>query len=328
MVSAEYLAGFMDGEGYLALGRIPRGPSHEYPVRVVVYNTNREALEQIRQVWGGTLSCSLRKPEWKPQYALIWTNAAGARLLEEVAPHLRIKSKQAEAVLRFHCHTRTYQRNRDLGGRLLPLPEQELEFREEFYKYLKRLNARGPRGLTPGPRKAPQERWRRLSVEYLAGFLDAEGALMIAKWRGQRSWNPGYRARISLANTNRSALEEVRRAFGGILVNSARAKVGWKQCYQLVWTGGMVEKLLSRLFPHLLIKRKQAAVLLDLIRHRKGTRQGRRGPNGRFFAPLPDYIIAYREALYTRMRELNAKGSLSGKGEIGGVSRVSETPIA
>lgn len=53
MVSTEYLAGFIDGEGYVALGRIPRLRSHEYPLRVVVYNTNRKILEEIRQGWEG-----------------------------------------------------------------------------------------------------------------------------------------------------------------------------------------------------------------------------------------------------------------------------------
>lgn len=307
MVSVEYLAGFMDGEGYLALGRIPRrGQSREYPVRVVVYNTDQEVLEQIRQAWGGTLSYSgPRQPRWKPQYALIWTNAVAAGLLAKVTPYLRIKSKQAVALLEFHAYLRTYPRIRDSRGRLLPLPERELEFREAFHKYLKRLNARGPRAATPMLRQAPLEKGGRLSIRYLAGFLDAEGSLMIAKSRGRGSWNPQYRARISLSNTDRSALEDIQRAYGGILANDPRTEVGWRHAYQLVWTDGMAGQLLSLVTSHLRIKREQANVLLDFIRHKKGTRQGR---NGRCFAALSNEVIAFREGLYRRIRELNARG--------------------
>src|SRR6059036_3963003 len=105
MVSVEYLAGFIDGEGYLALGRIRRRRSREYPLRVVVYNTKPEILESIRAAWGGTMSRSeSRKPGWKDQYALIWTNAAAANLIEKVALYLRVKAEQSAVLLDFYSH--------------------------------------------------------------------------------------------------------------------------------------------------------------------------------------------------------------------------------
>ena len=314
MVSAEYLAGFIDGEGYLALGRIPRTVSHEYPVRVVVYNTNPAVLESIRRKWGGTLSYSgPRKPRWKPQYALIWTNAAAAKLLVTVSPYLRVKSKQAVALLEFHRRLRKCRRVRDARGRLLPLSERELEFREAFYRYLKRLNARGRSASTSvlhsnGNGPALRRVGVGPSIEYLAGFIDAEGSLMIAKWKGTGSWNPQYRARISLSNTYRAVLEDVQRAFGGILVDDPRSEVRWKHAYQLVWTGRTVGQLLSSLMPHLRLKQEQAEVMMDFISHQRSSRQGREGRNGRFFAALSDGVIAYREGLYRHMRALNARG--------------------
>ncbi len=128
---------------------------------------------------------------------------------------------------------------------------------------------------------------------------------MITKCRGPASWNPQYRARVSLSNTYRAVLEDVKRAHGGILVNQRRAEVGWKDAYQLVWSDGMVERLLSLVGPHLRLKQEQATVMLEFIRHRKITRQGRKG---RGFAPLPSEVVAFREALYGRIKRLNAKG--------------------
>ena len=314
MVSIEYLAGFIDGEGYLALGRIPRRGSTEYPVRMVVYNTNLEVIEAIRSVWGGTVSCSKsRKPGWKDQYALIWTNAAAANLLEKVAPYLRIKAQQAATLLDFQSHIRAGRRSRDSRGRLLPMSSEEQNSREAVYQYLKRLNARGPQAefepKTPsGPRFANASANGCPSSEYLAGFIDGEGSLMINRVKARDSPRVQYRARIAIGNTNRAVLEDIQASYGGILVKEYRAEAGWKHLHQLVWTGGMLEQLLDAVGPYLRIKREQTTVMRAFLRHMKNTPRARQGPRARFFAPLPEDVVAYRESLCVRMKELNARG--------------------
>lgn len=307
MASVEYLAAFLDGEGYLALARIPRRHSHEYCVRVTISNSNRRILEELREAWGGILiTVPPRKVTWKTEHVLIWTNAAAARLLARVSPHLRIKSEHAAALHDFLTHLRKCRRARDGLGRLLPLSLRELEIREGFYRRLRLLNVRGSLGaLRHHARPARDSGSRKLSPEYLAGFVDAEGCLMVARLNGRDHGRPRYRARVSVGNTNRAVLEDLQRAYGGILVNQLSRKAGWKHAYQLVWAGRMVEQVLTVIMPHLRLKRKQAAVLRQFLRHKKRTRQGRRGS---YFAPLPDEVVAFREGLYRRMRELNAKG--------------------
>jgi hypothetical protein len=312
VVSLQYLAGFIDGEGYLSLGKIPRrGRSTEFPLRAVVYNSNLEILTEIQRTWGGTVSNSgTRNPRWKPGYALIWTDAAASRLLAIVAPHLRVKSRQAAELLNFHEHVRKCRRVRDRRGHLLPLSESELKFREACHERLKLLNARGPNlKVSSGPTQPDASlAWTTSpSIEYLAGFVDGEGSLMISKWRDRES-HPHYRPRISLSNTNRAVLEDVKRAYGGILASQPSPKPEWKDSFQLVWTNGMVERLLMKLMPYLRLKRNQAAVIIGFVRHQEKTPRARQGPNGRFFAPLSADVIAFREDLYQRMKELNAKG--------------------
>ena len=307
MVSVEYLAGFIDGEGYLALGRIPRGGSTEYPVRMVVYNTNLEVIEAIRSVWGGTVSCSKsRKPGWKDQYALIWTNAAAARLLQRLLPHLIIKENHAIALLEFQEHVRRCKRARDTSGRLLPLSKRELGIREAFFSHLKRLNTRGSAvRMRVASREACRPRSREPSSMYLAGFIDAEGSLMITKSSSSTDARAHYRARISVANTKRVVLESIQRAYGGILVMQPSREPRWNHAYPLVWTGGMAGEILAAVMPYLRIKQEQAEILQDFLRHQRGTRQGRTAGG---FAPLPDGVIAFRDALCNRVRKLNARG--------------------
>lgn len=314
VIPVEYLAGFLDGEGQVSLARIPRRRSNEYCVRVVIYNTDRGILHEIRRTWGGVLtSVGSRSPRWKPSYALIWTNASAFRLLTVVKRHLRVKSKQATALDEFLNHARKCRRRRDRFGRLLPLSIREVKLREAFYTRLKLLNRRGStmvpwRGEAVARSGAP----RNVPVKYLAGFIDAEGCLMIAKVRSPAHLRPRYSARVCIGNTNRAILEDTQQSYGGILANQPARTAGWKDAYQLIWTHRSVERLLRSIQPYLRIKRRHARILLRFIAHKKKTRQGR---TGRGFAPLPPGVVAYRENLYGRMRKLNAKGPPLRRGE-------------
>ena len=302
----------MDGEGHLSLGRIPRGGrSVEYPVRVVVYNSNYSLLEEIRQTWEGVLTDSgQRSPRWKTGYALIWTNALAAKLLRAVEPFLRVKSRQAAMLLRFVEHMKRTPRIRDSRGRLLPLPERELRVREIFHLRFKSLNARGSRprssGVEQGPpvRRIPIARLHP-SPAYLAGFIEAEGCLMIAKTTDRTYHRTRYVARICVSNTKKSVIEELQRAYGGILADKPPQRAGWKRGYLLIWTVGMIERVLDAAGPYLISKRGQAMVMTEFIRHVKGTPRALRHKGS---ADLPGEVLAVRAGLYRRMRELNAKG--------------------
>ncbi len=222
-----------------------------------------------------------RRARWKPGFALIWTNAKAAELLKEIGPYLRIKAKHVGALLEFQEHVRGCRRTRDLYGRLLPLSEGELSFREDFHSRLKRLNMRG---VTHGLERHEKGQLLRptllLSPKYLAGFIDGEGSLMIAKAQSLRYARVYYKPRISISNTNWEILEQIRQLYGGILVDQPPRKAAWRFAYQLVWTDGMVEPVLSVVKPHLRIKRAQLRVLEELIRSRQRTFRDRE-PAGR-----------------------------------------------
>ena len=130
------------------MGRIPRGLSHEYCVRISIYNTDRPVLGKIRKRWGGTLtSVPSRNPRWKPSHALIWTNAAAARFLFEISPHLRVKSRQAAVLHQFVQHLQKCRRRRDRLGRLLPFPCDNWKSARPSIGVLKR-STRGGRRVT------------------------------------------------------------------------------------------------------------------------------------------------------------------------------------
>lgn len=313
MVSVEYLAGFIDGEGSLSLSRIPRGHSYyEYCVRVSIANTNKAVLREIREDWGGTIHCMgrSRPRRWKPGFVLIWTNAAAARLLVRVRPHLWLKSDHANYLLDFAEHIRECQRRRDELGRLLSFSRQEKEIREAYWRRLKRLNRRGTiESDQERNQELDYDRRRRgrgeISPRYLAGFIDGEGSLMITKSKSGKSGYVQYRARMSVSNTDKGILEQICHRFGGTIHTQRRANPRWKPAYMLVWTEGRIASLLALIGPHLRLKRKQAELQLEFMQHKKRTP---RSFDGRFLASHPPGVIQVREALYQHMKRLNARG--------------------
>lgn len=104
--SLDYIAGFIDGEGTIGLNKLtPSIASHTRKPfllrpRFQASSTNRESLEEIQRVLGGTIS-NIRpdKPNHKPSF--IWS-ASYKNFLESlsaVLPYLRMKHRQAELTL-------------------------------------------------------------------------------------------------------------------------------------------------------------------------------------------------------------------------------------
>ncbi|HLE55268.1 MAG TPA: LAGLIDADG family homing endonuclease [Thermoplasmata archaeon] len=176
-----------------------------------------------------------RRVRWKPSFALIRTNAAAAELVGAIRPFLIVKSKQANALLEFQDRVRKCTRTRDSKGRLQSLATPERMVRDSLFKRVRQMNTRDPairrhdRARVGGAAVT-----RRPSPGYLAGFMDGEGSLMIAKYAGRGLRGYHYRARISIANTNRLVLEEIRRVYGGILARQAPRKPRWNASYHLI----------------------------------------------------------------------------------------------
>ncbi len=245
--------------------------------------------------------------------------------MSRLASHLRIKGPQAATILDFTRRVHACKRRRDRAGRLLPHREQELSAREAFHIRLKTLNARGSRAnpASSDPRSVRasvvQGQWR-ISKEYLAGFVDAEGSLMIMKSKQHGHRWPRYTGRICVSNTKYPVLEAIRRTYGGALVNQRAPNKAWSDAYQVVWSEGAIGGMLELLTPKLRIKRRQGAVLAQFMRHK--ARFTGLPPKSR---PSGEQLSG-SEALYRKMKHLNAKGPPHSKQPSSGTRRRTKTP--
>lgn len=94
MISAEYLAGFLDGEGCIGI--------YGKPLRVVVTLVQAELdiLLRIQTQYGGKIKTRKRSsPKHNQVWALVWNASSAVDLLEKLFPYLIVKRPQAQLVL-------------------------------------------------------------------------------------------------------------------------------------------------------------------------------------------------------------------------------------
>ena len=140
-----YAAGFVDGEGCIAISRSfePRRGRFYYSVQVVVSNRDRGVLDWMQINWGGWIvSASSPLHGLKARQAWNWRTPTGqsARpFLTGIRPYLRLKIAQCENALAMIDLSR---RSRRTLGRQ-PLPKVWLDEQEALYWKQRELNHRG-----------------------------------------------------------------------------------------------------------------------------------------------------------------------------------------
>ena len=106
-----YLAGILDGEGYIAIARKATCGKSYYRAYVEVTNTRRLLLEWIQARWGGCIYPDSHAAFNRPNNAVCWKwalhSGQAKRVLREVLEYLVIKPEQATIVLDFPCRPRS-----------------------------------------------------------------------------------------------------------------------------------------------------------------------------------------------------------------------------
>lgn len=94
-ISPQYLAGFIDGEGWIGIVKSSNSPA--IAGRICVANTDVDVLARIRDQLGvGRLYLNKRdKPHHRPFGLLVWTSRDALFVLRWVLPHLIVKRPQA-----------------------------------------------------------------------------------------------------------------------------------------------------------------------------------------------------------------------------------------
>lgn len=136
-VQAAWLAAVVDGEGTIGLYRINNQGRIRYAPTVSVSNTNFEFVKRISDLVDGAVSIHntsrAKKKGHRVCYILYVRRRAVAPFLRAILPHLIIKVRQAETLLRFF----------DVQGSAPAQTPSDHELYEHFYHQMKALNKRG-----------------------------------------------------------------------------------------------------------------------------------------------------------------------------------------
>lgn len=113
---------------------------------------------------------------------------------------------------------------------------------------------------------------------WLAGFIDGEGSIGIYRERDKRKGENYFhlRASLSIANTNKPALEKAKEIIGGgTIIEHTTRIVGHKTTYHLMLRESqLLLETLLKISSYLVIKDKQAHLVADFI-DRRLSKKGR-----------------------------------------------------
>lgn len=141
-LTAAYLAGIIDGDGYIGLlrnGRNNKKSFHSsrdyiYTPTVKVAMVDKEFILWLKESFGGNFETRLAYGNARESYCWTLRKASVEKFLHEIYPYLRIKKKQAELIFKF--------KNLNLGpGK--PIDDDNWTKRDVLYNQFRVLNKRG-----------------------------------------------------------------------------------------------------------------------------------------------------------------------------------------
>jgi hypothetical protein len=138
---------------------------------------------------------------------------------------------------------------------------------------------------------------------YLAGIIDGEGCISIAKMDAgvQRTKNPRYVLTVNVTNTSEELVKWLVEKFGGHYKNRTGLPENYRQSYDWWYNNGKALWLLELVRPYLIIKGAQADTGIELIRDWKTPRGGQG-------ARTDPAEVERRERVYQKMLSVKASG--------------------
>jgi len=152
---------------------------------------------------------------------------------------------------------------------------------------------------------AENEKW------YLAGIVDGEGSIGVCKAIRNNRWNPEYRIRMRITNTNKKLFDYIieildRQDDYYYLCERLSRDTNRKTIYELEFGDMLTYKFLKEIVDYLLLKTEQAKLAIQM----KNTFNGYSDKKIYCGRIVPKDIVDMRENIYKEICKLNQRGCL------------------
>lgn len=134
-LSKEYIAGYIDGEGWFRIQKQNKNKNPNYHLIIGCSGTENTVLELIKKQYGGSVHKREKRYGWKPEYTYLTSCRQAEKLLNDIYPFLVLKKDRAEVCFELY--------KRIPLGKKTVLNYEELSIREFLYLKIKKLNLRG-----------------------------------------------------------------------------------------------------------------------------------------------------------------------------------------
>lgn len=282
-----YAAGFFDGDGCFYLGRHGR----KERVSLITVNTNEAVIKWLQSTFGGSIQRPAKQQGHKQLFHHVMLKNATLEAIPKLLPYLREKREEARLLLAsqssdFDEIIVSLRREKRTGGLITP----------EKADWLRSL--------------AVTETASKCDFAYLAGFIDSECSLIVAKNapRGNRihdSW-PTYKIVMQCCNGKWPVFKFLRERFGGGITFSLAGPGRTRNMITYRLQCKMLSAVLTNVSQFLKAKRAQCDKLIELdgLTMLNG---GARHTNA--FRETYRMLIERKEWVFQEVRQLNLKGS-------------------
>lgn len=139
-LTASYLAGLIDGEGYIGILQIKKGNKSRWSTNrelllqpvIKVAMTDKKTIKWLKDSFGGTFETRNAHGNARESYGWALRKQAAIEFVRKIYPYLMVKRQQAETLLRFPRHIAGYA-----------IPDDMHKKRIELSNAIRELNKRG-----------------------------------------------------------------------------------------------------------------------------------------------------------------------------------------
>lgn len=208
-----YIAGYIDGDGCLYLGKTIQKPRnitvYEYSIQIV--SVKRIVLDKFKEVFGGYVR--MKPYKFNHRDAFCWTikGLESSNLAKDVFSYLVDKKTQCSYFISFteliYCN-----KFKTIDGFLVSERNElinNIRWERKMNNLITRedIEALKNKKLTVTP--------SAIDYPYLAGLIDSEGCFRIKKWKPKNRPNDVYTITLEIGNTKLPILPWLIERFGG-----------------------------------------------------------------------------------------------------------------